>query len=113
MRQNKAVSREQAKWIALRTLKFPERDASHSIAVRAGKLSDRGPGYSATTPPAKRLDRRCWIARVHVSRKEDEGILMCPTPITDVWIDQCTGEVLRIDHGRDNDGILTRPYCKP
>lgn len=109
---SETVSQEQAKWIALLALKFPEQDASYSIAVREGKLSDRGPGYSTFTPPAKRLDRRCWIARVHVSRKEDEGLLRCPSPVTEVWIDQCTGEVLRIDHGADNEGILMRPYEK-
>ena len=112
MSESQTVSQEQARWIALRALKFPEKDASYDVAVRKGKLSDRGPGYSTTIPPAKRLDRSCWIVRVHVSRKEDAGFLRCPTPVTDVWVDQCTGEVLRIDHGVDNEGVLTRPYRK-
>ena len=112
MSDMQVVNREQAKWIALRALKFPEPEVNYYvIALWEGKLSGRGSGYNPK--PDNRLDRRCWIARVYVSRKEDEGILMCPTPVTDVWIDQCTGEVLGISHGRDNDEILTRPYGKP
>ena len=100
------ISREQAKWIALRALKFPESGASYAVALREGKLSDVGPGYSVFTRPAKRLDRCRWIGRVVVHREEDFGILMCPTPITDVWIDKCTGDVLRIEGGYDNDNLL-------
>jgi len=39
-------------------------------------------------------------------------MIRCPTPVTDVWVDKRTAEVLRIEHGYDREGLLVRHHLK-
>ena len=89
------ISREQAKWIALKSVGFPKSEHGRwLVSVTAGSTDSPVPGAYRTGP--RKHCNACWIVQI-----SNQPVGTLDGECTYVFVDQRTGEVVESVRGHD------------